>query len=411
MPFIEQQLSAEEKIVVKSSSLEKQAQSFMEDFEKSFGVGTLRRGIKKKKYETISTGSILLDVATGVGGYVRGRITQIWGPPDTGKTTAAFAACAEAQQANLDQMVAYIDVENKVDEEWADLWGVDRSRWFLYVPPNAEDTADAVKKFLSNPLFSMVVVDSIGAMIGRVEMEKKADEDTVAIVARICTRMVKHATSYLPQNNAVFIVINQPRANISKFGGSTELPGGWALKHCTTMSFQLRGTDKSAPAATIGGERIPVGRYTAIKVERNKIAPAGRVAVVLFNTVAIKGTSVGIDKPDEVFQVGDKLDIITRSGANYTLTDGTRHNGQAKTVEYLRAHSGVVEEIRRRAVAMHEAEVIEDEVPEVPDEPPEEEQPPGVDQVTGEVLSVSSESSEASSDSAASESESFFMEL
>lgn len=350
-----------------SSKLEKQAQAFLEEFEKSFGAGTLRRGAKKRKYQTISTGSIVLDVATGVGGYVRGRIHQIWGPQDQGKTTLAFAAVAEAQKANPNQMVAYIDVENKVDEEWAEAWGVDRSKWFLYVPPNAEDTADAVKKFLQNPLFSLVVVDSIGAMIGRVEMEKQADEDTVAIVARIVTRMVKHATSYLPQNNAAMIIINQVRSNISKYGGTTELPGGWALKHCTTMSFQLRGTDKQAPTATVGGEKIPVGRYTAIKVERNKVAPAGRVATILLNTVAVKDTPVGIDVTDEAFQVGDKLNIITRSGAFYTMPDGSRHNGQPKSVAYLREHPEVVEQIRQRAIAMQEAEVIEDEAPEIPD--------------------------------------------
>lgn len=358
-----------------SKALEKRAQTFMEDFEKSMGAGTLRRGTKKKKYETISTGSIVLDVATGVGGYVRGRIAQIHGPQDLGKTTLAFAACAEAQRANPDQMVGYIDVENKVDEEWAEAWGVDRSRWFLYVPPTAEDTSDAVKRMLSaglkegKPLFSFVVVDSIGAMIGRVETEKDADDDTVAVVARIVTRMVKYATSFLPRSNAAMLVINQVRANISTtgFGPKVELPGGWALKFCTTMGLQVRGTDKQAPAATVGGERIPVGRYTAVKIERNKVAPAGRVATILLNTVATKTTPVGIDKPDEAFQVGDKLDIITRSGSNYTLPDGSRHNGQPKTIEYLRAHPEVVEEIRRRAIAMHEAELIDDEPPELPE--------------------------------------------
>jgi recombination protein RecA len=361
--------------VAVSKALEKRAQTFMEDFEKSMGAGTLRRGTKKKKYETISTGSIVLDVATGVGGYVRGRIAQIHGPQDLGKTTLAFAACAEAQRANPDQMVGYIDVENKVDEEWAEAWGVDRSRWFLYVPPTAEDTSDAVKRMLSaglkegKPLFSFVVVDSIGAMIGRVETEKDADDDTVAVVARIVTRMVKYATSFLPRSNAAMLVINQVRANISTtgFGPKVELPGGWALKFCTTMGLQVRGTDKQAPAATVGGERIPVGRYTAVKIERNKVAPAGRVATILLNTVATKTTPVGIDKPDEAFQVGDKLDIITRSGSNYTLPDGSRHNGQPKTIEYLRAHPEVVEEIRRRAIAMHEAELIDDEPPELPE--------------------------------------------
>jgi recombination protein RecA len=265
------------------------------------------------------------------------------------------------------------------------------------------------------PLFSFVVVDSIGAMIGRVEMEKNADEDTVAVVARIVTRMVKHATSFLPRSNAAMLVINQVRANISTtgYGPKVELPGGWALKFCTTLGLQVRGTDKTAPAATIGGERIPVGRYTAIKVERNKVAPAGRVATILLNTVATKTTPVGIDKPDEAFQVGDKLDIITRSGSNYTLPDGSRHNGQPRTIEYLRAHPEVVEEIRQRAIAMHEAEIIEDEPPELPDDPtddllegsePAEEPsgPPEADLETGEIAGAAQalvEAARAESDS------------
>lgn len=334
--------------------------SFRIDFEKSFGEKTLRIGKGVHPYQVISTGSIALDLATGVGGYIEGRITEIWGPGDLGKTSFALLAAAEAQKKYLARMVAYIDVENKVDERWADTLGVDRSRWMLYVPRNAEDVSDSLKRFLTEPLFSLVVVDSVGAMMGRIEQEKQADEDTVAVTARIVSRMTRHATCFASQHNAVVLIINQPRSMIGgRFTGGITTPGGWVLKLASTMRFKLSATNKLPLSATIKGERIPVGREIAIKVERNKVAPAGTVAnVVLKNVLTERFGPPGVDKAEEAAILGVKLGIIKRASGHYVLPDGEMLSSQEKLEDYLRHTPQMVERIRKELIALSADDVI-----------------------------------------------------
>jgi recombination protein RecA len=353
--------------------------SFTKDFEKSFGSQVLKVGGKIVPYETISTGSITLDLATGVGGYVIGRLHQVWAPPDLGKTTLSLMACAEAQKKFPDRMVAYIDVENKVDEEWAEAHGVDRDRWYLYKPNNAEDVADSMQRFLTNPQIALVVIDSVGAMIGRVEQEKQADEATVAIVARIVTRMVKIANSFAESNRSVVLIINQVRSNISRYGASTELPGGNALKHSTTMQFKIRGTNKPALTATVKGEKIPVAKEIAVTVERNKCAPAGVTAMILLCSVDSKYGAVGINQADEAAKAGIKTGVIKRSGAWYTLPNDERFNGEVSVIDYLERRPNEVAKIRKAALAAKSEVVYEEEL--AADDPKIE-----VDQETGEIL-------------------------
>ena len=333
---------------------------FEEDFAKSFGDGTLKGGNQFVPYEVISTGSVLLDVATGVGGYVEGRIHEIWGADDLGKSTLAFMAVAEAQRKYPNKKVAYIDPENKVDIPWAIAHGVDVDKWYLYTPSNAEDVADAVGRFAKQPFISMIVVDSIGAMIGKVEQDKQADEATVAIVAKIVTRMVKNAASLASQNGQVVILINQIRSNISPYGGPTVLPGGWALKYSSTMRFKLRGTSKQPLEDVIKGEKIPVAKEIAIEIERNKVAPKGATAMVLMSTVASKYGPIGIDKADEATGVGVKLGIIHQAGPYYTLPKGQKFQGRDAVVEYLRKNPCEIEDIRKLCLAQGADVVIVD---------------------------------------------------
>jgi recombination protein RecA len=347
-------------VVMDSKKMKEAVNTFRADFEKSFGEKTLRIGKAVRPYQVISTGSLTLDLATGVGGYVEGRITEMWGPGDLGKTSLSFLAAVEAQRKYPNRMVAYIDVENKVDEKFADLLGVDRSRWMLYVPRTAEDVSDSLKRFLMEPLFSMVIVDSVGAMIGRIEQEKQADEDTIAVTARIISRMTRHATCFASQNNAVVLIINQPRSMIGgRFNGVTTTPGGWVLKLASTMRFKLSATNKPPLSATIKGERIPVGREVAIKVERNKVAPAGTVANVLLKTVSTERFGPpGVDKVEEAVILGTKLGVIKRTSGHYVLPDGEMLPSQDKLEEYIRHSPRMFERIRNDLIALSADDVI-----------------------------------------------------
>jgi recombination protein RecA len=335
--------------------------SFTEEFEKDFGKGSLDNS---DKYDILSTGSLDLDMKTGVGGYVVGRLHEIYGPPDVGKSQLCLMACVEAQRKWPTRWVAYIDVENKIDNAFARAHGIDTSRWLLYRPQNAEDVADSTKKFLNNEMFGLVVIDSVGAMIGKAEQEKQADQDTVAIVARIVTRMVKIANSFAIANESVVLIVNQIRADISKFSQGTTLPGGNALKYGTSMQFQERLTKTQPVLATINGERIPVGREIAVVIKRNKMAPKGATAILMLRNVATKDNAVGIDKADEAAVIGPKVGAIKQEGAYYTLPDGVRIHTAAALKAHLAKDPVMVDRIRE--VALTKTEVYEEEREEEP---------------------------------------------
>lgn len=348
-----------------SKQYQDRIKAFGASFEKDFGAGTLRRGKKVKDYGVISTGSVELDIQLGVGGYVEGRIVEIWGPPDMGKTTLSLLACVEAQAKYPNRMVAYIDAENKVDESWADKLGVDRNRWFLYVPLTAEDVSDAVKRFLDNPDIVLVVVDSIGALISKAEQAKDADEAVVANVAKIVTRMVKFATLGCPKHGAILVIVNQPRDNIARYGSPTTTPGGWALKMASTMKLQVRASDKQPVMATVKGDKIPIGREIAIKIERNKVHPPGQtVRPFLVNVPTERYGPVGINKGEETLNWAIKLGIVSRSGNRWVQpTTGETFGKKEDLQEHLLDHPDEVEALRDLCIKLNApAEIEESEV-------------------------------------------------
>jgi recombination protein RecA len=350
--------------------------TFQERFAKSFGEGRLRRASELEPYQVISTGSLDLDYKMGVGGYVEGRLTEIWGPDALGKTTLALLGIVEAQKKHPDKETGFIDMEQTLDLGLAKGLGVDTDRLMVYSPESAEEVADAMKRMLSSGLFSMIVLDSIGAMIPEVEKEKDADEATMAVQAKIVTRMVKIAAVEAAKCGAVVILINQVRANLS-YGADTTTGGGFALKHVTTHKLKLKRTGTQAYSITRGGEKIIVGHELAIEVERNKVAPPKRVATVsLYNQSSDQFGPRGIDRADEAATLGVKREVgeIEQGGAWYTIKrTGERCNGRPALVAALRAAPEVVEAIREAAVASLAAEVVhgDDAAIEIPEDDPD----------------------------------------
>lgn len=344
-----------------STSAQKGLDKFMKKWDKKFGEGSLYTGHKIEKPEAISSGSIALDYATGIGGWPEGRITEFYGEPDLGKTTIALIAVAEAQTKYPDRMALYIDVENKLDREWAQDHGVDLDRLLVYVPTTAEETADSIAEYLNEELFCIVVLDSIGAMISRVEMEKQADEATVATVAKIVTRMVRAANSQAKVGKPVIIFINQMRSSISKYGSPIERPGGWALKFQSTMLVNLKKGPQPVYKAKVGASEIPVARLLAITIERNKCAPAGRTSeVMLVSVPTAKYGPIGVDKVDEAVTVGIDTGVIKRGGAWYTLPNEERVMGRDSVLDYVRNNPELIPEIRDRIIALRAEEITDD---------------------------------------------------
>lgn len=340
--------------------------SFLEAFSNELGEGVARRATRKAPIEVVPTGSMNLDLALGIGGWPLGRVVELWGPEHGGKSTTAMLAVASAQRMYPDKACAWVDMEQTFDEGWAERLGVDLSRLILVENPHsAEDVADAYKRMVMSGLFSVAVLDSIGGMISRREFEKESDEEVVATVAKIVTRMVKQVAPMAKANGTCSLVINQVRSNIGGYGASESTGGGWALKHITSVKCAVRrGESKSI---RIDGKEVPIGHEVNVRVQKNKLAPYGRVGSFWLYNTATDTNRVGVDPIPEIVDVGKKVGVI--EGSTWlTLPSGKQINGAVKTVDYLRSHPDEVEDISKRIMnslaATADESVTEDESPE-----------------------------------------------
>lgn len=338
-----------------ASSLSKSLDKFKTKMDKSYGEGVFHRA-EISPYEVISTGSITLDRAMIVGGYVEGRLYEIWGQESAGKTTLAINGMIEAQKKHPDKAVLIIDVEKRFDERWAQQHGLDIDRTVVVSPNTAEEVADQLKDATREGIFSMIVLDSIGAMLPEKESEKDAGDATVGLHAKLVTRMVKIAAVEAYKTGTVILFINQVRAAIGSYGADTTTPGGYALKHCTTGKLAVR---RSGGGQLKDGQD-QVGHLTTVKVERNSVGKAYRSAeYALLYVPTEKYGPMGIDTALEAAHVGKEAGILTLAGAWYTNTlDGERYNGWDKLVAALRKSPEMVAAIRDAAIAALEDQVI-----------------------------------------------------
>lgn len=335
---------------------------FEEKFGKAYGADTLKRASEVVPYEVLPTGSVTLDYKLGVGGLVEGRLHEVWGPDGVGKTTFALIVMAEAQRRHPDRWGAFIDMEHKLDRAWAVAHGVDLTRLHIFEPDDAESVADAMKDFCRSGLHSLIVLDSVGSMIPKSEIDKDADEVVVGKQANIVTRMVKLNAVEAARSGATPLLINQVRANLG-YGADTTTGGGFALKHATTTKLKIKRTGTPPYKVKIDGEDRIVGHEIAITVERNGVAPAYRTATIsLIHVPTEKYGPVGIDRADEAATIGIDTGIIQQSGAWYTLPQtGERVQGRDSVVRALRADPGLVEHIRANALVTVAHEVHEEE--------------------------------------------------
>lgn len=347
---------------------------FEEGFEKSFGEGTLRRGTVTIPYEVSSTGSIMLDIATGVGGFVEGRTYEFWGSDAIGKTSMALIAAAEYQKKYPNKFVAFIDMEATYDDEWGKTLGLDTERLFVINPNTAEDVADQMDKLVIEGRekfgieFGFVVLDSVGAMMTKAEHEKDAVERTVAGSAMVVTRMAKKMAVAARNSGAIIVYINQVREKIGKMGDPEDTPGGRALKHATTMKFRFRVGGESIKDKR-PGEKDPVivGRPLKVRLDRNKVAPPFRVAEVVFMHEPSQYGPVGVNRASETFMLGQRegIDTIKKAGGWYRWyawpEDQKALQGGDAMEAWLREHPEAIEETRKLALAQVAHLVIPEE--------------------------------------------------
>lgn len=246
---------------------------------------------------------------------------------------------------------------NTFDEDWAEMLGLDMSKVWFYTPETAEDVADAVKRFVRSGLCSFIVLDSVGGMISRMEIEKEADEATVGNVPKIVTRMVKIAAPAAAKNGSTLCVINQVRASIGGYGPDEDTGGGWALKHVTTMKLQVRKTGGEGTTHTYrrpGDEKpIPVGHKIAVRVQKNKMGPQGQVAEIWLHNVATDTFGpVGFDPISEAFGFAKRFKLMgSGAGGNYEVEGEKIRGGEAKVLDHLRQNPDVVDALRTKILA------------------------------------------------------------
>lgn len=337
--------------------------AFRDRFEKNFDSATIR-DLAGPPPEFASTGSLALDYAMG-GGFVKGRVAELWGPEQTGKSTLLTIAAARFQHDNPDKLVGWVDVEKTFDLDWGRAHGLSlRDDKFLLVQPgNAEEVADLVKELILSDMFGFIVLDSIGAMIPQAEIEKDADEATMALVAKIVTRMTKIAAAEAAPRGVILAIINQVRANLG-YGGDITRTGGFALSHVTTHRLKFRRAEAPIVMGT-DPNKVQVGQKIAVKVEKNKIAPPGRTAeLTMFNQATDRYGPVGLDVASDVFATARTANVFGRRGSWYDLPDTTSHNGEPAVIKHLRENPEVVETIRKLTLATRADEVVVDPIKE-----------------------------------------------
>ena len=298
--------------------------------EKDYGKGTIMRlgDDISVNVEALSTGSLSLDLALGIGGVPKGRIIEIYGPEASGKTTLALHIVASAQKNGGD--AAYIDVEHALEPAYARALGVDIDSLLISQPDTGEQALDITESLVRSGAIDVIVVDSVAALI-----EGEVGDTVVGMLARLMSQAMRRLAGAISKNNCTVIFINQLRQKIGVMYGNPETtPGGLALKYYASVRIDVRRIE----TLKAGGEMI--GNRTRAKVVKNKVAPPFREAEfdIMYGE--------GISKISEIIDLAVKLDIIEKGGAWFTV-NGQRLQGKDAVKEYLTANPDICDKIEQ----------------------------------------------------------------
>lgn len=302
--------------------------------EKNFGKGAIMRMGEAPELEVsaISTGSLTLDLALGIGGVPRGRIVEIYGPESSGKTTVALHVVAETQKSGGE--AAYIDVENALDPVYAKALGVDIDRLLVSQPSSGEQALDIAEALIRSGAIDVVVVDSVAALVTQQEIEGDMAASHVGMQARLMSQALKKLSSAVAKTNCVIIFINQLREKIGVMYGNPETtPGGRALKFYASVRIDIRRAEQLKEGNEIYGNHIKC------KIVKNKVAPPFKTAE--FDILYGKG----IARSGEIVEIGIQLGIIQKSGSWFSYGDQRIAQGKENTRKYLEATPALMEEI------------------------------------------------------------------
>ncbi len=324
-----------------ASDKKKALETALAQIEKNYGKGAIMRLGEDIpiNVDAISTGSLSLDLALGVGGVPRGRIIEVYGPESCGKTTLALHVVASAQK--LGGEAAYIDVEHALEPAYARALGVDIENLLISQPDTGEQALDITEALVRSGGVDVVVVDSVAALLPRSELEGEMGESSVGVVARLMSQALRKLAGAISKTNTVVIFINQLREKIGVMYGNPETtPGGRALKYFASVRIDMRRVE------TLKNGSEMIGNRTRAKVIKNKVAPPFKEAE--FDIIY----GEGISKVGEIIDLGTKLEIIDKAGAWFTV-NGERIQGREAVKEYLMSNpevcDGIESQIRENA--------------------------------------------------------------
>lgn len=313
---------------------QKALEAAISQIEKAFGKGSVMKLGQRNVIETdvISSGSLGLDLALGVGGIPKGRIIEVFGPESSGKTTLALHLVAEAQKKG--GICAYIDAEHALDPVYAKNLGVKVDDLILSQPDTGEQALEIADTLVRSGALDVIVVDSVAALVPKAEIEGDMGDAHMGLQARLMSQALRKLTATVAKANCIIIFINQIRMKIGVFFGSPETTtGGNALKFYASIRLDIRRV------GSIKEKEAIIGNQVRVKVVKNKVAPPFRV--VDFDIIY----SEGISKAGEVLDMGVKLGYIEKSGAWYSIDDQKIGQGREAAKAYLKNNPIVMEKI------------------------------------------------------------------
>ena len=293
--------------------------------------------------ESISTGSLAIDLALGTGGIPRGRVTEVFGAESAGKSTLAIHLMSETQKAG--GVAAYIDVEHALDPAYAANCGLDLSELLIAQPDSAEQALDITEQLVRSGAIDAIVVDSVAALVPQAEIEGDMGDTHVGLQARLMSQALRKLTGTIHKSKTAVVFINQLREKVGVTYGSPEVtPGGRALKFYSSVRIDLRRVESIKQGSEVIGNRVRA------RVVKNKVAAPFRVAEfdIMF--------SQGISKMGDLLEIGSSRGIIKKSGAFYSYGETRLGQGRENAKEFLQQHPEIAESVERRIRANGDAE-------------------------------------------------------
>ena len=328
--------------------------------EKEYGKGAIMDISSENpiKVEAVSSGSLAIDSALGIGGYPKGRIVEVYGPESSGKTTIALHAIAEVQKTG--GIAAFIDAENALDIEYAKALGVDFTpgKFFLSQPDSGEQALDIAEKLILSGAIDIIVIDSVAALVPKAEIDGVMGANHIGLQARLMSQALRKLTGQINKANTIALFINQLREKVGVMFGSPEVTtGGRALKFYSSVRLDVRKGE------LIKANNENVGARTKVKVVKNKVAPPFKTAE--FDLMY----GEGISKAGTLIDIGTNMEIINKSGAWYSYNGERMGQGKEAAKQYLLDNPQIADEIDRiirdtLAVGTEEIDVIGEEVTE-----------------------------------------------